>query len=216
MEHTDADCKTLQTTTKATYSKASDAAKAAGKKYKACTTATYKPVKTAEELAAFCKADKDAQTAPDARKAQVKVWVDNVNAALTNNYVSDKTSADYQEWQTTWFQNGFKSSKTLAEAKKHQDAATSAYNSSKSAVATAESKVDSTKATEASDKAKVASTKAAETKADTANKAVGHDAATLKAYNDAKTAAADAVTAHTKSVTAAAAAVTAHTAAVTK
>ena len=183
MEHTDADCKTLQTTTKATYTKASDAAKAAGKKYKACTTATYKPVKTADELAAFCKADKDAQTAPDARKAQVKVWVDNVDAALTNSWTGDSEQPQHE----LWMQWSFKDAVLESDAAAIQTKIEGWHTTAKANVATTESKVKSTAATEKSDKAKVASTAAAET---TAGDKVTSTKAAEKAADAAKKAAA--------------------------
>jgi hypothetical protein len=96
----------------------------------------------------------------------------------------------------------FKDAKLESDAAKIQVKWHKEHTAAEADVTTTKDKVTST----AKD---VTSTAAAETKADTANKATGHDAKTLAAWTKAKTTAADAVTA-------ASAATKAHEAAVTK
>ena len=86
LEHTDKTCQDLKTTNDDAYTKAKTAATTADTTYTTCTGKTYVAPKTA---ATECAADKTAKDTADAKEAQVKKWVDDVDAALTNSWTGD-------------------------------------------------------------------------------------------------------------------------------
>ena len=86
LEHTDKTCQDLKTTNDDAYTKAKTAATTADTTYTTCTAKKYTAPKTA---AKECAADKTAKDTADATEAQVKVWVDDVKAALTNSWTGN-------------------------------------------------------------------------------------------------------------------------------
>ena len=71
---------------KATAATDKTTATTADSTYTTCTGKTYVAPKTA---ATECAADKTAKDTADAKEAQVKKWVDDVDAALTNSWTGD-------------------------------------------------------------------------------------------------------------------------------